>query len=298
MCLMKRLIQYSTVLACLAFLLSCSDTFLDPFENDGRYYSVYGFLDVSESVHHVRVVEITRFAEEIEENRSDTRNLDARVTSTDLSTGESTLWTHQLRQLEDGTWGHVFSGRFLVRPGRTYRLEIERSDGKVTSAETTVPRFPTTIPSPDTLFFPYEANPDSAHSAVVTVPDIASPWDITLFYNLQSRNVAVPYGRAGTRTRAGGWQFEVDMPRDAPQMRADLGLEPSDPLPLLHAITLQIRALDANWDPPDGIFDPDILAQPGTMSNVRNGYGFFGSVGLYQHTWIPAPRQVVGLQVP
>lgn len=288
--LMTRHFPYWTALASLVCLVSCSDTFLDPFENDGRYYSVYGFIDASESLHHVRVVEITRFAEEIEENRIDTRNLDARVTSTDLSTGATTLWTHQLKPLDDGTWGHVFSGRFLPQPGHTYRLEIERSDGQITSAETTVPRFPTTIPAPDTLFFPYEASPDSAHSALITVPDIASPWDITLFYNLQSQNVRVSYGRPGTRTAEGGWQFEVDMPRDAPQMRAFLGLTPQDALPLVHAITLQIRALDANWDPPDGIFDPDILAQPGTMSNVENGFGFFGSIGLYQYTWIPVPR--------
>jgi len=287
---MYRFLAKSLCLIGLLTLSSCSDTFLDPFENDGRYYSVYGFLDASESVHHLRVIEVTRFAEEIEADRPDTRNFDAQVTTTDLTTGETTRWTHQLRQLSDGTYGHIFTGRFLARQGRTYRLEVLRSNGRITSAETTIPRFPVTVPSPDTLFFPYEASPDSAFAAHVTLPDIASPWDITLFYDLQGSNVEVPYGRPGSRTDEGGWTFEVDMPRDAPLMRSFLNLGATDPLPLLHAITLQIRALDANWDPPGGVFDPEILAQPGTMSNVENGYGFFGSVGLYQYTWI-APQQ-------
>ncbi len=287
---MNRSLRHILILLMCLPLLSCSETFLDPFENDGRYFSVYGFLDASESVHHVRVVEITRFAEDIDANRPDTRNVDAQVRSIDLSTGDVTRWTHQLRLLDDGSWGHVFTGRFLVRPGRTYRLEVERSDGKVASAETTVPRFPTTVPTPDRLFFPYESSPDSAYSALVTLPDIASPWDITLLYDLQGLGVSVPYGRPGQRTDDGGWQFTVDMPADAPKMRSFLELDSSDPLPLLHAITLQVRALDGNWDPPGGVFDADVLAQPGTMSNVENGYGFFGSIGLYQYTWIAPPQ--------
>ena len=48
---------------------------------------------------------------------------------------------------------------------------------------------------------------------------------------------------------------------------------------------MQIRVLDANWDPPGGVFNPEVLAQPGAYSNVENGYGFFGSVGLYTEVW-------------
>ncbi len=59
----------------LLSLTSCSDTFLDPFENDGRYYSLYGFIDASETVHHLRVIQVTRFAEEILADRPDTRIL-------------------------------------------------------------------------------------------------------------------------------------------------------------------------------------------------------------------------------
>ena len=56
------------------------------------------------------------------------------------------------------------------------------------------------------------------------------------------------------------------------------------PVGLTHT-GLQIRMLDSGWDPPGGIFDPEILAQPGALSNVENGYGYFGSVGLYIQEW-------------
>jgi hypothetical protein len=79
------------------------------------------------------------------------------------------------------------------------------------------------------------------------------------------------------------------MGADAPRMRDFLGISPGSPLPLLHAILLQVRILDANWDPPLGVFDPEVLSQPGVLSNVENGYGIWGGVGLYQYTWISPP---------
>ena len=53
----------------------------------------------------------------------------------------------------------------------------------------------------------------------------------------------------------------------------------------LVSMGVRIRILDANWDPPEGLFDPEVLAQPGTLSNVENGYGFWGSIGVYTQEW-------------
>ena len=44
---------------------SCSDTFLDPFENEETYFSIYGYLDELERDHAVRVIPVTRFPEKI-----------------------------------------------------------------------------------------------------------------------------------------------------------------------------------------------------------------------------------------
>ena len=73
--------------------------------------------------------------------------------------------------------------------------------------------------------------------------------------------------------------------RDNVQWSIDRGQIPNADTYSLTAMGIQIRILDKNWDPPGGVFDPEILAQPGAMSNVENGYGFFGSVGLYVEEW-------------
>ena len=273
-----------------ALLLSaCDDSFIDPFSNEDRFFTVYGFLDQLETEHAVRVIPVTRRAEVIRDPSEPQASIDAQVFSIDVRTGATERWEHSLERLDNGNLGHIFRGRFRVLEGRTYRLEVRRSDGVITSAETTVPRLPATKPNPDTLFFPFEVSPDAGLSQEVSIADLVSPWDIILTYDLQGTAVRLPYGRVGTRTDE-GWRFTVDLQADAPRMRQVLGLTDTAPLPLLHAICLQVRLLDQQWDPPQGLFDAEILAQPGTLSNVENGYGFFGSIGLYQYTWIQPPQ--------
>lgn len=269
---------------------SCDDSFIDPFENEDHYFTIYGYLDALESTQRVRVVPVQRIPERIETLDEATLNFGAFVTSIDLRDSTVVRWQHTVQQLTDGTYGHVFEAKMRPLPGRTYRLEVTRTDGSVTWAETTVPRIAATVPNPDTLFFPYEVSPDQGLAGDVYLPNIASPWDITVTYDLQGTFIRLPYERPGTRTDDGGWLFSIDMGADAPRMRASLGLSETAPLPLLHAILLDVRVLDGEWDPPGGVFDPDVLALPGTLSNVHNGYGFFGSVGLYQYTWIAPPN--------
>ncbi|MFT4605084.1 MAG: hypothetical protein ACI9W4_001823 [Rhodothermales bacterium] len=271
-------------------LVSCDTGTFDPFDNGERYFTVYGFLDERESVHTLRVIPISRFAAEIEDLSVPQASIDGVVTSTDVRTGAVTRWNHRLDRMADGTYGHVFRSQFGVRAGRTYRLEITRNDGTVTAAETTIPRFPITRPDPDTLFFPYNVSPDSALTQEVHLPGIVSPWEIYLDYDLQGRWVRVPYGRSGQRT-ADGWKFTVNLQDDAVQMRRVMGLDAGDALPLVHAITVSIRALDEAWDPPEGNFDPEALAQPGVLSNVEQGYGFWGGIGTYIYTWTVPPAR-------
>jgi len=55
------------VLSCFCVLslssLACSDTIIDPFENDEQYFTVWGYLDQLSSNHSVRVIPVTRFPE-------------------------------------------------------------------------------------------------------------------------------------------------------------------------------------------------------------------------------------------
>lgn len=42
-------------------------------------------------------------------------------------------------------------------------------------------------------------------------------------------------------------------------------------------IKLDVIVGDSVWNPPDGFFDHNLMAQPGNFQNVENGFGFIGS---------------------
>lgn len=284
---------WCTLLLVAVFVSGCDDTIIDPFDNDEQYFSVYGYLDMLETEHALRVVPVTRFAENIESTVGGRQAIDAEVYTTDLLTGQRTRWNHEYSQLDDGTWGHVFKGQFLVKADHTYRLEVIRSDGKMTTAETTVPTFHTS-----TLFekspIVFEQDSTVAFQDVM-IPQIASPWEMTMIYMWSAypinRRMFIPYGRTGTRTPDGGWQMRINLSDDQVAVKEHVrdsferGIPPGAETYVLTAMGLQIRVLDDNWDPPGGVFDPEVLAQPGAMSNVENGFGFFGSIGLYTEEW-------------
>lgn len=287
---MMQVLHRLLLLLILVSATACTDSFIDPFSNDGRFFTIYGYIDTHSTQHAVRIIPVTRTPARITSPADGQAQIDATVTSMDMMTGETVTWRHNLEQLSDGSYGHIFRGTFRPRPARTYQLTVTRKDGITTTATVRVPHLAASIPSPDTLFFPYEISPDSAWGQEVVLPGIASPWDIIVTYDLQGLPARVFYGRPGERTADGSWQFTIDPSRDAPAMRQFRGLGENDPLPLLHAIEVQVRVLDEDWDPPGGVFDPEVLAFPDALSNVENGYGHWGAVNLYQYTWIAPPQ--------
>lgn len=60
----------------------------------------------------------------------------------------------------------------------------------------------------------------------------------------------------------------------------------------LRVIILRFIAASADWLPPEGDFDPEVLVQPGTLSNVTNGFGFIGAGYRMQRNWLPADSVV------
>jgi len=275
---------------------ACDDAFIDPFDNNERYYTLYGYLDAIETEHAVRVIPVTRFPERITSPTDDQATIDAVVTSTDLRTGQRITWRHTLEKLDDGAYGHIFRASFIVRPSNTYRLEVKRSDGKTATAETTVPYFPEAARFE---FDPLEITPDSVVTQEWYLKGVASPWNIEavyLFGNAYlppggiSHRFYVPHGRPGERIDDDTWRFKLSISEDQINVREQLayfrsiGVFDSSAV-YIRTVGIRVRMLDANWDPPEGVFDPEVLAQPGTLSNVENGYGFWGSIGLYVQEW-------------
>lgn len=277
---------------------ACSDAFIDPFENEDRFFTIYGFLDVLETQHQVRVIPVTRRPEQITSPNDPNARIDAFVTSYDVQTGDSVIWRHSLEKLDNGHYGHIFRANFLVQPGQTYRLVVRRNDGITAWAETKVP-----LHLPENRFEvgPFVYSPDSSVvTQEVYMPGIASPWAVYSLYQLQNvdnlnQAFFVPLGRPGERTEDGGWRFTINLTEDVEPLRAqvkafqEIGFLDPDLLVFCVSMGARVRILDQNWDPPEGVFDPEVLAQPGALSNVVNGYGFWGSVGTYRQDWSVTP---------
>lgn len=284
-----RHFAHLVLLAGLLLTAACGDAFIDPFDNDQRYYTIYGFLDESKNFepgteHTVRVIPVTRFAERITSPADDQAFIDAFVTSTDVRTGETHRWEHHLEKLDDDTFAHIYRTNFFVRPGRTYRLEVRRSDGVTATAETKVP---TTGGIEATVGPPIVEPETGAISQEIHLTRAPSPWNINVIYRVGSdfsaTPYALPYGRVGEPAGDDGWRFTVNVTEDIERL-SSLLRTPTFNI-RVPTMGLEIQLLDDRWTPPEGLFDPETLAQPGALSNVENGYGFWGSIALYQHDW-------------
>jgi len=277
----RVLISFLASLVVVLAFASCDSTELDPFDNDEKYFTVFGFLNERERDHSIRIIPLSRLAERIESPSDPQASIDAVVTTTDLRSGSVVRWNHTLTRLSDGSYGHIYRASFIVRPSRTYRLEITRNDGKITSAETDVPNLSGTRVEQQLPV----VRPDSSVYQDLILPGINSPWDVEVSYwfPFSGSPIRIPYGRSGVATEDGGWMVRVDITQDMETLSA-IRQQPEENL-TWDAMGVRLQVLDAKWDPPMDIFDPEVLSIPGTLSNVEKGFGFFGSIGLFQDDW-------------
>ncbi|MEM8486439.1 MAG: DUF4249 family protein [Bacteroidota bacterium] len=287
--------RIGTALLMVVMLLitACSDDFIDPFENEGRYFTVYGFIDSQKISHKIRVIPVTRHQAVIRKESDIQAALDAEVTISDLSTGEVVEWEYGLEKLEDGTFAHIFRSDFIVIPGRRYRLDVTRSDGVRAWAETRVPHIP------DSAFFDLgqiQFSPDSSEVLQdILMQGELNPWAFEAIYawsgDFFNRRVFVPYGRRGEQVGAGGWRTQLSISADQAAVfetirESLLAGKIQDDTPLiLTGAGLRMTMLDTNWDLSDGAANPNTLAFPEAGTNINNGYGFFGSIGHYVQEW-------------
>lgn len=293
--MMKRFLA-----ALLLVLAGCDqDTFIDPFVDQDRPFTVYGVLRATDQDHFVRVIPVRRSPEVIENERSGEAFLDAIVESIDLASGQRLRWTPELRRLEDGTFGHVFTVRFDPRPGARYRLEVIRSDGETTSAETQIPAASSAgRVEPGPL-----RGQAGTYEQDIVLRGSGQPAGIEMVYILSSpldpartqRRFPVPYGLRGT-TVGDGWQFTATLSSDRPALLPLIEATYSEQalegrrlgtLSDVSLVSLSARVLsvDPAWNPPADPLDFDALAQPGAATNVDNGYGLWLGVNSQQFDW-------------
>ena len=131
----------------------------------------------------------------------------------------------------------------------------------------------------------------------------APPFRVEVWYRFAAfppsepfREVVMTYGedRFGT-LREDGWRVDVQLLKD----RTDVARRLGEPLVFL-GVGMRLTMTDERWRPPGGVFDPELLIQPGVFSNVENGFGFLGSVNQYTTEWtLPeATIEVLGYSFP
>jgi hypothetical protein len=225
-----------------------------------------------------------------------TEPLDAVVRSINLETGGEHVWRDSLVTDALGLHEHVFEGPFQAEFGHAYRLTVTRSDGATSTVETTVP--------PATNI---RTGPAVVYPGVVTLPAIVeggAPHILKpiVVYFVTYRavdggptqlDVAVDYN-GKQRLTDEGWVVSINLAGDYETIERAAVTKELTALDRtfgirIDAIKLQLIVASMEWNPPGGDFDPEVIVQPGTMSNVENGHGFLAA-GYRHDTSLDLPE--------
>ncbi len=287
---------YTAFLVIIAIALSGCDQSIDPIIGEDRPYTLWGYMDAHANIQRVRVFPIR---DQLIADPS--APIYATVTSTNLTTGETHTWVHIDEACcgstaKDSVGGYLFEAEFEAQYEHRYRLSVRRSDGVESSVEVTIPP-------------PVEVELiDERNRSIVPVHIKGKPpnlVDLAVTYDAITLPPANPWPPGSTTPPAvrlpvevsysrkeepldDGWRLEVNLREDFAlvQEQFEINCLSRDHI-ALRRIYLRFLAADEQWAPPDQSFDPNLLIEPGTFSNVVNGYGFFGGGYTVVTAWIP-----------
>ncbi|MDA0378639.1 MAG: hypothetical protein O3C45_02745 [Bacteroidetes bacterium] len=266
----------------------CEDA-VNPFVEEDRYFTLFGYLDTANDEQFVRVIPLrTDFA------ASEDTSIDATVTTLEVESGRTIVWADSVITFADGSVGHVFHAPFRPIPGWTYELNVTRADGKQVRASTTIP-----------IFTGVELDAPIISTSFVfqkirwTDIDF-KPFRVEVWYRFLNSSpglpfleAVIPYGNVseeyGKLVEGNKWEVLVQLTKDKEDVTEALGLS-ENARPFLMSVGMRFTMTSDSWRPPDGVFDEEVLVQPGTFSNVDGGFGFFGSVNQYTYEWTLSPE--------
>lgn len=270
------------LMTAVAVLSGCSES-VSPVLDNEKPYTLWGYLDPASGRQQIRVFSIDGVLEQVSE-----APLGAMVRLRDDVTGHETLFSDSLVSFGDGTFGHVYVANVGVSFERDYTITAESVSGLESRVHVTTP--PKTSPAVD----------DISHSRGFV--RVQTSWSgapqilgVRLLYyiNFQRPSDAVPIHRtveirSGTISgdEATGFMIVVDPALDFGTILEQELISAGRPGFTMALDSIDIRPFVAsrNWTPPGGVFDPELLVQPGTFSNVINGFGFVG--GGYEDSFV------------
>ena len=152
------------VLVCCALIYSCDNT-LEPLDEETGIFAIYGFLDLNEQNHYIRVRDLNApFTLEA------TETIDATVTLHNLTLGTSTLLDSE-RLVHQDVYQHNFVFSDRVFPDHEYLLRVERSDGVTIETNTLTPTMPEPVAEPlnQNCFVPIEFSMEPLNGGTVVL---------------------------------------------------------------------------------------------------------------------------------
>ncbi len=277
-----------TLLVAAALLCGCEED-VNPFIGTELPFTVWGYVNPKADTHAIRVFSIDDRLRLISPEP-----LDAVVTTTRLADGRRTVWRDSVVQQFNGDYRHIFWTTEPVDYGESYRLDVVRSDGESsTSSDVRVPD-----PIAIEILEPNEnavANIELPILIAGTPPALPR---IEVLYNTFSVNgqgvtiVEVPirinYSGQVLR-RDNGWLLNVALREDFREI-ARIYAENELPGQIIctDALVLQVHVANEEWVSPIGVFDENVLVEPGTLTNIQNGFGFFGAGYVEEISWLPS----------
>ena len=258
------MVRLGMAAAATLILVGCSDS-VDPIVGSVRAYTVYGLFDAHADTQAVRVFAIEGTLDVIRP-----APLGAVVTSTAVGTGVRQTWQESIVEYANGRFGHVYWAVFDVSYGETYRLDLVRPDQVRTWVQVMVPPEAEPVRLEPILGLGYAVLPILWRRA----PRLH---DITVAYDTNYGTYSYEYP-PDQEMRQDGVVMEIRLHEDAREIFRDLNRARIPIASLrLHGIRLTVLVSSSAWMPPGGVYDPDVLIEPGVFSNVENGFGFVGA---------------------
>ncbi len=256
----------AVLLLTVALTTGCEES-VNPVLGTDRAFTLYGFFNPQADTQAVRI-----FAIEGRLELTRPEPLDAKVVSMDLQRSQQHVWQDSVVQYESERYGHVFWSEFRAEFEHQYRLEVVRSDGARAQVEVTVP------PLSEPLLLPPIIAPRSVFYPVLwqQAPRVNN---IRARYYTNCGTYTFDYGLDGQEQVDGGTVVTVDLSQDARLIFQEVFFDPSCAIQELRLgeIELIVLVTNAEWVPPTGVYDAELLVEPGTFSNVENGFGFVGA---------------------
>ncbi len=214
--------------------------------------------------------------------------IDAQVTSISRRDSRTRAWQDSIITEPDGMSAHVFASPFVAEFGETYEIMATRSDGVSTKVLVTIPPFSELVVPPK-----METPPAVLDVRVTGTPpnlirvEAVYHYKFRGFSGTELDSTAISYDGQGTQQPT-AFRIPVQVSRDTAFIRS-LVKDRLRTETEIKVVLIRIKLIVANkeWSPPGGVFDPDILVEPGTMTNVMGGFGFVGAGFRLQQSWAP-----------